>query len=207
MKNYIELLTDEEIKSYILEYLKITGWKGSCEDLSILSLDKIDDIVVKRYENYFFAELYFNHKSKFKSDDIHTQYVYLDKTPIKIFEEFSGDSFHLSGFELNNKQVDKLIFGDKDKDLVDEYGDEYHYSIHEDLNKYWNHQLYKKFGKEYLQDLKSYRRNIIKEEYNKKEMELDKYLKSILKTNNKIDKNSEYEQTREQKKKDDELSM
>ena len=142
MKNYIELLTDEEIKSYILNYLKITGWEGYCKDSSVLSPDKIDDIVVKRYEDYFFAEVYFNHKHKLKSDDIHTKYVYLDKTEICIYEDFSGDSFHLSGFGLYNQQVvDRLIFGDKDKDLVNEYGDVYHYSLDEDLNRYWNLQI------------------------------------------------------------------
>ena len=182
MKNYIELLTDDEIKSYILKYLKITGWEEYCQSgFGVLSLNKIDDIVLKREENFFSLELYFKHTYKTKSYDIHSKHIYLDGESIRIYEEFNGNSFNLAGLWLSNRQVDRLIFGDKEKGLTDEYGDVYYYSISEDLNKYWNYQLYKKFGKEYLEDLKTYRKNKLKEEYNKKEGEIDKDIKSITK--------------------------
>ena len=46
MKNYIKLLTDDEIKSYILSYLKLTNWRDDKNDIN-----KIEDIVVKRNNN------------------------------------------------------------------------------------------------------------------------------------------------------------
>lgn len=166
MKNYLLSLTDYEIKSYLLSYLQLTNWSNVHNDLY---LDKLEDIIVERGKNEAVITLYFKHLYKF---DIHDKYVTVDSATgmkdIDVCQVFYVNSYKVSGYNLYNNQVDKFLYNNKKNGRIED-----------DLTKYWNYRLFKKFGDEYLVNLRKYKTKVIKKEYEQERNKIDKHIQTI----------------------------
>lgn len=162
VNDYIKLLTDKELTEFVLDYLRKAGFYNA--DLSI---DRIDDIIVKRENGKAFVTIYFWHMEKpankhceyfeYESNLFGTKRVY----PVL---KFSLDSYAASCYNL---YINEKIWKDAE-------------SVDEDLTRYLNYRMWKRFGKNYISDLKINHEKLNRKAYLNKQKESNNQIRAIM---------------------------
>ncbi len=135
MKNYLALLSEIEIKNYIMEYLKNVGYNSTSN-----SVDNVDDISIERVNNHVEMTIYFQNDLK---NDIHDEVVMNGSEFIRVSQSFGINPFEIFSYNLYPNELESFMYLDS-------------LNVDDDITTYWNYKMYEKFGKEYINDLRKY---------------------------------------------------
>ena len=135
MKNYLALLSEIEIKNYIIEYLKNVGYNSTSN-----SIDKIEDISIERVNNHVEMAIYFQNDLK---NDIHDEIVMNGLEFVRVSQSFGINPFEVFSYNLYPNEIESFMYLDS-------------LNVDDDITTYWNYKMYEKFGKEYINDLRKY---------------------------------------------------
>lgn len=180
MKDYIAELKDDEIKQMLIHYLKLVNFS------SLGGVKNIEDISINRDVGYEDAQIeaiiYFSHPLKKNPHDTEVEVEnFLDG----LKRENVCLNFFLNSFEMSacgpiyDYNTDTIFCEDSEYETGLEL-------VEKDQTFIWNSFMVKRFGKEYLMDLKAYKEQLLEREMEERRQEIEHDLKIVENSKNKL---------------------
>ena len=180
MKDYIAELKDDEIKQMLIHYLKLVKFS------SLGGVKNIEEISINRDAGYEDAHteavIYISHPLK---KNTHDTEVEIESFLDGIRREEVCLKFYLNSFEMSAYGP---IYDDNTETIFCE-DSEYETGlelVEKDQNYIWNSFMYKRFGKEYLKDLKVYKEESLEREMKERQQEIEDDLSIVENSKNKL---------------------